>query len=214
MANESLLQEGEKLLSQENYNDAILVFTKALERGEDPKKVIPRRAWAYLKADQPDRAAEEFTNAIELDPENAHFYSERGVARLNLRQFSSAILDLNYALELDPDNPYRYSSRGYVRDRLGDLEGAFQDYSKALSLDPSDVITQNNLELLQDKMKYSKPKTVHPIEPGEIKPVINEQENSPEPTPGFKDYIREIGKVLSTKEGFKDFMKYLTNRKG
>src|SRR5687768_2126029 len=67
MSSDALVEQGELKLKEENYAEAVKLFTEAMTAGASPLHVLPRRAWAYLKAGDNQKAAEEFTSSIELD---------------------------------------------------------------------------------------------------------------------------------------------------
>lgn len=178
----------------------------------------------------------DFTYALESDPVNPDILYERGMSYFHINKKSLALMDLDKALELQPNNPYRYSSRAFMKDACGDIIGAISDYKTAIELDPDDAIAHNNLGLLEEKMGrmsnakkhfdkadqlskdkeefkhlYAKPEEVnHPIikfNEEENKQVVEEEEE-PQPV-GFKNYLKVISEIFTSKESFKEFITFV-----
>jgi len=71
------LEQGNQLVEQGQYEQAIEVYRGLLDR-EDGKGVISAHiAYAYLQLGQADDAEKWMDRAIEKDPRNARFYDRR-----------------------------------------------------------------------------------------------------------------------------------------
>lgn len=76
---------------------------------------------------------------------------DHAVCIFQLGRRKEALQEFDRAVALEPNKAYRYASRAWVRAAMKDVDGAMADYRKALELDPEDVITLNNLGLLEEQ---------------------------------------------------------------
>ena len=216
----------EQKLEAEDFQGAIISFSKALTENYMISSVLFKRGWANMKISKYKEAIEDFDKAIELEPGNASFYSERGVTMHLSGKNTLAIIDMNRAVELEPGYGYRYASRAYIRDNMGDTEGAIQDYNKAIALDPEDSISLNNLGMLQEKLGYlTKAKSNYKkadelADKGKIYPLKQEVNKPVAPEPkdptasGVNEYLKIIASVFRRKSVLKEFIDFLKKKLG
>lgn len=214
-------------MQEGKFKEAANVFLEIL-KGEHLN--LPARAglgMAYIKLQKFDEAIRHLSMAITLGPRQAQLYSERAVAYLMSNKNSEAIADFDTALELEPKNPYRYSSRAFARDRTGDTLGAVRDYQKAIELDPEDAIAHNNLGLIQEKMGYGEQAKENFSKADFLEGrSLPDNESTPEPLApqpppkenlspklSLKDYGTVLKSVLTTREGFREFIAFLLKNK-
>lgn len=180
---------------------------------------------AYTNVHQLDDALATVEKGIEKFPDNASLYSERAVVYFHNNKKNLALLDMDKAFMLEPLNPYRYSSRAYIKDSLGDIHGAMKDYLKAVELDPEDSISLNNLAMLEEKLgnmqkaqSYAKKadrlaKEIDLVfeKEDEAKPIVTSTITT---DPFYKENRFSImKKVFTSKDTFKEFIKFLMNKK-
>lgn len=204
---------------------------KASEHHQKGLKLVEKREFK--------KAVVSYSKAIDLDPGVAEYYSDRAVAYFHLDQGEDSLSDMNKAQELEPEHPYRYSSRAFIKDHLGDLDGAIEDYKFAIELDPEDAISQNNLGLLEEKKGYKMRSrkrfiTADKLADGEKEQIKRGEtpdrwkddgtkgregysrdkkkipvEEEPSDESGLKAYMKVIGRIFSSKEGFRDFLGFI-----
>ncbi|MBK9192009.1 MAG: tetratricopeptide repeat protein [Crocinitomicaceae bacterium] len=174
-------------------------------------------------------AIKHFTLAINENPADVESYAERAVAYIHVEKHELSMFDMNRCIELEPGNSYRYSCRAFLKSKMGDVDGAIADYEIAVQLDPDDAIAYNNLGLAQESKGYQKkaeksfsrsneiigynPKRFD--EGFKIDETKSEQIKS-ETIPASAATKEEskkahAKKALTTKEGFKDFMRFIRN---
>ena len=112
--------EGERLLSEKKYKEAIAQFKLAIE-GDATFKGDVTFALPWLgKADalkaQEDyqAAAAAYSQAIDRDQNLAAAFNGRGECMLELQQLDAASTDFNYALEKAPNDPKVLSNIGHI----------------------------------------------------------------------------------------------------
>lgn len=217
-------EKGLQFFKSEDYKAAIIHFEAHLE--EEPRhsssyyyRGMSKYKMGFLPAALPD-----LDIAIELDKSNAEYYSDRGIIKYKMQMITAALNDFDMAVSLEPENPYRYSCRAWIKDRSGDSEGAVEDYKIAVKLDPEDEIAQNNMEFALESIQYKnqrprfKSADAFTAEEKEAyQKMYDEKQEVPQqvkskPTSG--DYLNVIKKVLTSKEGFKEFLNFAFGRKG
>lgn len=173
-----------------------------------------------------EKALDLFEKSLEANPGHPDVLHDKAVCLINLDRKAEAVPLLNEAVSVDPDNSYRYSSRGFLLYLLGDVDNARKDYHEALRLDPEDAITQNNLELLEEKTAAVEEK----IRQGKLRRQMNEMlddrkvalpETDKRSTEPASDQLKTekdedsgskvIGKVFTSKKGFREYVSFLRN---
>jgi tetratricopeptide (TPR) repeat protein len=165
-------------------------------------------------------AIEHFTNAISDDESNVEYYAERAVAYLNSGQFDLSLFDMNRCVEFEPNNSYRYSCRAFLKAKMGDPDGAIIDYEIAVKLDPEDAIAYNNLGLAQEQKGY-RDKAARSFErsnqligydPNKKRTeTASSAKQAAERDGGTSSGSRVAWNVLTKKESFKDFLRFIRN---
>jgi hypothetical protein len=134
-----------ELSENEDYDNAILFSTKAIERGKATFNDYYARAWAYNVQGKYDLALKDYDKAIALDPKYANAYNNRGLAYKDQGKLDLAIKDYDKAIELNPKYANAYGNRGnayYAQGKFDNL--AIKDYDKAIALNPKEATAYNN----------------------------------------------------------------------
>ncbi|KAI9260221.1 hypothetical protein BY458DRAFT_516538 [Sporodiniella umbellata] len=85
-----------------DYNEAIRLYSEAIEASPNTATYYNNRAAAYLMKKQYQQAATDSLKAVELDPTNAKAYARAGKCQLNIGHLEEAGRLLQRASELDP----------------------------------------------------------------------------------------------------------------
>ncbi|GMH41221.1 hypothetical protein BSKO_09131 [Bryopsis sp. KO-2023] len=96
------VNQGNSSFVDEEYEDAVAHYTKALETLSGNADVYARRAQAHLQLDNHLDAAEDAGKAIELDPTLAKAYLRKGVACFHLDEFETARSYFTRGAALEP----------------------------------------------------------------------------------------------------------------
>jgi tetratricopeptide (TPR) repeat protein len=143
---EDYFKEGEARSRQQNYNEAIAEYSKAIKADSKLWNAYVKRAFCYGLIEQYDKAIEDYTVAIAAEPEKTFSYQSRGSAHSKLGHFTEALADFDMVIELDPKNQDVYNNRGFVKKSLGDKDGACKDWytAKKMGNDEAKIIIKNN----------------------------------------------------------------------
>ena len=104
---------------------------------------------AYYRADQKDKADEQFMAAFQLNPaavplldsQDADEWLKLGNAHASLGQLDEALAAYQTALKIRPDKPAALTNIGVVYYQQGKFDDAVQQLQKALEIDPQDAET-------------------------------------------------------------------------
>ena len=126
--------EGEILINEERYDEALDIFDKAIERQSHPD-LLYSRAMLAEKINRLDILEADLTSIIEKDPNNATALNALGYTLAdNGIRLEDAYNYIKRAYELSPDDFYILDSMGWVLYRLGRLDEAIEFLQKALDL--------------------------------------------------------------------------------
>lgn len=115
---EELKTEGNQLMKEEKYNEAIQCYTKAMEL-DSANAVFPcNRAAAYSKMGDHQKAIEDCQKALSLDPNYGKAYGRMGLSYHNLNNLQKAKESYTKALELDPGSTFYQTSLSQVEEKI------------------------------------------------------------------------------------------------
>ena len=80
------------------HDQAIIIFTKAIELDSEDAEAYSNRGNAYCEKGEMDKAIADYTKAIDLKPKVAESYYTRGEAWLRMRKWEEAQRDLTAAI--------------------------------------------------------------------------------------------------------------------
>ncbi|MGD9335337.1 MAG: tetratricopeptide repeat protein [Desulfobacterales bacterium] len=110
-----------------NFNESIQEFTKAIEIDPEFRLAYVSRGAALMKMDRNEEAIADFDHAVALDPDYPKPYHLRGLARVELGDHEGALKDFGSAIDLDPDYGPAYYSRAALHLELGREDLASDD---------------------------------------------------------------------------------------
>ena len=130
--------EGDLLIQAGRYEEAIAVYTEALEDGYNPD-LLYARAMAAEKIGRLDSLENDLRSILQREPDHAQALNALGYTLADATDRHAEAYELiKRALELRPNDFYILDSMGWVLYRLGRLDEAIEYLRKALSirLDP------------------------------------------------------------------------------
>jgi tetratricopeptide (TPR) repeat protein len=130
----------------EQYDEAIVEYSEAIEHNPKLSKAHFRRAFCYSKIRNYPKVIVDNTKAIELSPAYADAYFNRAGAYAELMQYKQAIQDYSEYVTLRPDDSDGYLARARVFALQQEYDREISDYTKALNLH-SDRTEEINMRL-------------------------------------------------------------------
>jgi lipoprotein NlpI len=132
----SLNNRGMYLQSQGKFDDAIVDFTRAVERDQNYFVAYANRGFTLLQMDNPTAAETDFSQSLKINPQQAFVYNLRAQARVARGDLTGAIKDQQAAVELSPKDPVALGDLGFVTFFAEDYSGAVAPFDAALAIDP------------------------------------------------------------------------------
>ena len=108
-----LVQKGDTLGQQGNYDEAINEYTAAIELEPTLVSAYLGRGEAYYFKGKSLMALSDYSEAIELDPNSTAAYYGRGWSQLANSAWDGAVSDFTKSLELDTNQVRAYNGRGW-----------------------------------------------------------------------------------------------------
>lgn len=128
------MQEGEKYLAQEKYDQAQTAFASALNQAKNDYTAHVLMAKCQLIQKKNETAASYATAAIDLYPAEPQGHYVAGLAHVGAGQFSKAFDNFNTCDRLLPGNPQLTFYKGYSQDKMGRQPAAANDYAAYLKM--------------------------------------------------------------------------------
>ena len=147
-----LLEEGNRLAYQGDYNGAVAKYNEALQYNPNDVIAYNNRGNAYADLQNYEAAIMDYNKAIELNPNLSEAYNNRGLTYAYMGNYNEAIADLTKAIELNPNYAAAYNNRGNTYDEMGNHNAAINDYNKAIELNPNNADYYNNRGVVYTKM--------------------------------------------------------------
>jgi len=133
----ALIARGSLLNLLEDYQQAIVDFTRAIDINSEDRRAYINRGISYRNAGQPEKALNDYNYAIQLNPKDAGVYNNRGNVYSQLGKDREALSDYNTSIQINPHSPQSFYNRGKTWIRLRRTAEAIEDFTKAISLDPA-----------------------------------------------------------------------------
>ncbi|MDA3813899.1 MAG: hypothetical protein PF570_06560 [Candidatus Cloacimonetes bacterium] len=145
-----LVNSGKLKIKNEEYHDAIKIFTNIIEIVPDSTITYRLMALCYEKLDDLENSRNYFIKTAELDP--ADFYAKQQVASLyfNEENFIEAGNWYMEAAKIEAENPDNYYNAGLSYKNAGNDSLSYNAFQKALELDPENIsiaVTLSNIAL-------------------------------------------------------------------
>jgi tetratricopeptide (TPR) repeat protein len=128
------LTEGELLRAEKRYNDAMDVYSTALDIVPGNSDLLYARALAAEKVGRIDILENDLKTILETEPNNAHALNALGFTLADQTdRYEEAYDYLKRAIEIMPDDAAIIDSYGWINYRLGNYEEAIRLLRNALS---------------------------------------------------------------------------------
>lgn len=121
-------------MDQQQYGEAITLFSKSLEFNRFWFPAYYNRAIAYANCAENDKALADFNFIITSLPDYSDAYFNRAILYENCNHFGKAIQDYSTCINLVPGYIKAYHYRGILLYKMGNYDDALQDYNHAIEL--------------------------------------------------------------------------------
>ena len=110
--------EGNNLMRTEKFQEALEMYSKAIELDGSNPVFYCNRAAAHSKMNNHHLAIEDCQRAIDMDPSYSKAYGRMGLAHSSLNKHKEAVDNFKKALELEPDNESYKSNLQIAEDKV------------------------------------------------------------------------------------------------
>ncbi|XP_071521771.1 small glutamine-rich tetratricopeptide repeat-containing protein alpha-like isoform X3 [Panulirus ornatus] len=115
---EQLKNEGNQLMREEKFTDALDCYTKAISKDCVNAVYYCNRAAAHSKLNNHREAIEDCKRALEIEPQYSKAYGRMGLAYSSLNDHQQAKECYKKALELEPDNESHRGNLAIAEEKL------------------------------------------------------------------------------------------------
>jgi len=121
---EKLKNDGNNLMKSEQFSEALLCYTRAIELDGRNAVYYCNRAAAHSKMNQHQAAIDDCRKAIAIDPVYSKAYGRMGLAHASLNQHQEAVHCYKKAVAMEPNNESYLSNLQIAEEKLKQNEGA------------------------------------------------------------------------------------------
>ena len=157
--------------SQKFYNDAILLFEKAIKHGENEADIYEKAAFSYQKTKNFIKALENYKKAELFDHNKKWLYKKIGFSLIKLNNYSEAIEYYQKAEKEDENDLATLMFIGRCNLALENYEEAKKNYFKVDFFDPDNPKVLRSIALCSLKLKTYKQSEEYLQKTIEIEPI-------------------------------------------
>ena len=199
---ESIKKKANDLYNQKEYEQAIKVYTKALELDPQHKKfnsiILVNRALCYEKINKYYEAINDANLSLQLNPNYARGYIKRANVYLKLKNFKRAVEDFEKAKSIDSSSPGIESYLKDINIKVANLENDLNTEKDIKQKLYKEIISLKNIINIKDNIIKDKSKQIEQLKikkKDEFQDVFSKKSNYVD-----KDKIIELMQKLETKE--------------
>lgn len=119
-----------------NYNNAIEMLQKLLEKNPNDKEILMQLGIRYYEQSRFSEALTLLNKIIEIDPYNKSAYNMLTYSYSMMNDFENAVLSINKYIEIAPFEANPYDTRGDLYRNFGQIDKAIESYQKAAKINP------------------------------------------------------------------------------
>jgi len=131
---EELFLEGARVLTLKQFDKALEIFNKVLEKDPTHIKALEGRATIYIQKGEIELAESDLKKAVNIEPENARIYYRLGQIYYRKKDLDKALEFFTKAIDLEPTYPAAYMARSQVLREKGLEEEADLELDKAVAV--------------------------------------------------------------------------------
>jgi tetratricopeptide (TPR) repeat protein len=202
MFSNKIHEKAHKAFEDGQLQEAIKLYTKALEENPKDCNILSDRAVAYLHTEEREQCLNDFNAAVELQPNYGFRYASRAFARRKFGDLDGAIEDYEKAVELDPEDAIGHNNLGLLLEAKGYQSQADERFKRADSLSKMEDGLLNVIDDLESDATTpsEEKKEEFPKEP-EIKAADVKASST----------SKEFKKIFTSKKQFDEFMDFIKN---
>jgi tetratricopeptide (TPR) repeat protein len=99
-----LIQEGDNFLRYANWDQALIIYTRAINTDINYANSYMKRATLNARLGKTSEALSDYNRAITLNPYSEYIYDKRAKIKMIAMDYKGAINDINKAISINPVN--------------------------------------------------------------------------------------------------------------
>lgn len=207
MFSNEIHQRAYEAMKAERLDEAVSLFTQALEKNPNDPDILADRGVTYLHLKNKEASYSDFNSALALQPNYSFRYASRGYAKNFFGDIDGAIEDYEKAVELDPEDAVAHNNLGLLLEQKGYKNKAEKRFEQADKLSKM----ENELYSVMDELENGSEATLEkaneeaPIETTQTVTLID-------PIEVHRNSMgQELGKVFTNRNQFKEFLRFIKN---
>jgi tetratricopeptide (TPR) repeat protein len=140
-----LVTEGNKLLQQGNYSEALRRYDQALQIDPADEDLHYNVGIALAKLGRIEEAKRHYEEALRIFPDYVEVHNNLGNLLMNERKLAEAIEHFQQAIRIMPENASAHNNLGTALGRQGKVNEAVSEFAQAVKLKPAYVEARVNL---------------------------------------------------------------------
>jgi tetratricopeptide (TPR) repeat protein len=141
----SIVNNGLQYFENGDYNNARILFDKAIEAKPDDPVAYNYKADTYFKDGHFEKAIEWYDKALKINPHYLDVLKDKGLCFDKLGKYGEALACFNLALEISPRSAQNLHYKASILSKLSRYNEATMCYDQALEIEP------NNFDIYIDK---------------------------------------------------------------
>lgn len=132
----SAVAQGDRLVKEGHYGEAILHYNRAIRIGSKPATAWTSKGVAYKRLKQYEEALKCHEIALEMNPKNEIAWTNKGDVLFRLERFDEALEAFNKAIDLRPRYAIAWNNKGATLARMGQFAEAKKCHDQAIKIKP------------------------------------------------------------------------------
>lgn len=129
-----LYKQGIKYYEKTEYEQAIKLFSQAININPEYANAYNSRGDAYYRLGKYEKSQQDSSAAIRHNPNDANAYYDRGFSLYSIGEYNGAIIDYNQAIKIKPEYANAYYGRGLARFQIKENRKAIADLNQAIAI--------------------------------------------------------------------------------
>ena len=129
-----LSEQGKKLMNACRYQDAISIFSEAIQLNGDEPYNYKARGYCYLELKRYEEALKDYNEVLARNRDDLNAYDNIELIQCHMGKYDEAISTINTIIKLDPNNAEAYYDRAIIYRIKGWKSEALSDARRACQM--------------------------------------------------------------------------------
>lgn len=191
------------------WTEALVAFDRAIDALPDNPDLIHDRAVCLFNLGRKKEALIQLDRAVTIQPDYSYRYASRAYMRSALKDIHGAIEDYKTALELDPEDAITLNNLGMLEEQLGYKQEANDRFKVADEL--NEIMNEQGISYEESRVTLKEFRKRESGDDQNMDPGESSVPTEPEPSGAWQSRLKEVKRVFTTRDSFKEFLAFLRN---